>query len=277
MKKLKFSVVTPCYNAIGYLPQTVQSVLAQSALLEGRCELQYIIVDGGSRDGTKEYLEALAHPDITWISEPDKGMYDALSKGFVKADGEIFCYINAGDAYFPWAFEVAAEVFRDESINWITGLSTLINERGHVFQVARARRYWSSLIQRGAYGKYLPFIQQESTFWRQRLWSSVDKDSLRKMKLAGDYYIWVCFALKNKLYAVDSMLAAFRIHSGQLSENKREYFSELNGVCSSGLSVVDRAGAWMDKLLAYFPAGLLRRVGYDNSIRFNQENQRWQK
>lgn len=277
MRPRKFTVVTPCYNARPFLPETIASVLNQSAFVEGRAELQYIIVDGGSQDGTPEYLASLNDPRITWISERDRGMYDAVAKGFERSTGEVQSYINAGDMYFPWAFDVVAESLEDPTVNWLTGLSVLRNERGQVFQVERTRRYWSSLIQRGAYGPRLPYIQQESTFWRSSLWSSVDVPRLRQLKLVGDYYLWVCMSRQNQLLAVNSALAAFSIQPGQLSEAKDRYFAELTQVCDGPLSLADRAFILADKVLASLPPFAIRALGYDNAIRFDQGSKQWKR
>lgn len=277
MRPRKFSVVTPCFNARPHLPETIASVLEQSALRAGRGELQYIIVDGGSTDGTQEYLASLNDPRISWISEKDRGMYDAVAKGFERATGEVHSYINAGDAYFPWAFDVVADAFEDRTVSWITGLPVLRNERGQVFQVERARRYWSSLIQRGAYGPTLPYIQQESTFWRSTLWASVDVDRLRQLKLAGDYFLWVCMSRKAPLLSINSTLAAFSIQPGQLSEAKDRYFAEMEQICSAPLSWLDHALVLADKILAHLPNFASRAVGYDNAIRFDLGSKQWRR
>mgnify|MGYP000228693202 CR=1 FL=1 len=277
MRPRKFTVVTPCYNARQFLPETIASVLNQSAFIDGRAELQYIIVDGGSSDGTQDYLATLNDPRITWISERDRGMYDAVAKGFDRATGEVQSYINAGDVYFPWTFDVVAESLEDPTVDWITGLSVLRNERGQVFQVERARRYWPELIQRGAYGPRLPYIQQESTFWRASLWASVDVDRLRQLKLVGDYFLWVCMSRQTNLLAVNSALAAFSIQPGQLSEAKDRYFAEMEQVCTGSLSLRDRAHILVDQVLASLPPFASRAVGYDNAIRFDLGTKRWKR
>lgn len=277
MRPRKFSVVTPCFNAKRFLPETIASVLQQRALLEGRGELQYVIVDGGSTDGTQEYLASLNDPRITWISEKDRGMYDAVAKGFARTTGQVQSYINAGDAYFPWAFDVVAECLEDPTVSWITGLAVLRNERGQVFQIERARRYWSGLIQRGAYGRHLPFIQQESTFWRSSLWNSVDVDRLRNLKLVGDYFLWICMSRQTNLLSVNSALAAFSIQPGQLSEAKDRYFAEMKQVCTGPLSLPDHALIFADKVLASLPAFASRALGYDNALRFDLDAQKWKR
>ena len=77
--------------------------------------------------------------------------------------------------------------------------------------------YRQSLIQSGVYGKFLPFIQQESTFWKKELNELIDLDKLKKFKLAGDYYIWSSFSKKHKLEIIQTHLGGFKIHENQLS------------------------------------------------------------
>src|SRR5690606_24573966 len=214
-------------------------------------------------------------PRVSWVSEPDKGMYDAVAKGFARAQGDVMSYINAGDVYFPWAFDVVAASFDDPQVNWLTGMAVLRNEYGQVFQVERSRRYWSRLIQRGAYGGVLPYIQQESTFWRASLWADVDVERLRQLRLAGDYFLWVCMAKRWQLHAVNSTLAAFSIQPGQLSEAKDKYTQELRQICTSSLTVVDRALAMADKVVATLPPSVCRAIGYDNAIRFDTGTKQW--
>ena len=89
-----FSIITVTYNAERWLERTILSVLSQSYP-----NIEYIIIDGGSTDGTvdiiKKYEERIAY----WVSEPDKGIYDAMNKGIQKATGEWINFMNAGDVY----------------------------------------------------------------------------------------------------------------------------------------------------------------------------------
>lgn len=91
---MKISVITVTYNAIEALRQTAQSVLNQDY-----AEVEYIIVDGNSTDGTKAWLETLDRDHLQWVSEPDGGIYDAMNKGVGMATGEYCLFMNAGDAF----------------------------------------------------------------------------------------------------------------------------------------------------------------------------------
>ena len=86
---MKFSVITACRNAASLLPQTINSVLGQSALKQGMAELEYLIIDGASTDATAEVVSPYLQEQVTFISEPDSGLHDALVKGFKRVTGEV--------------------------------------------------------------------------------------------------------------------------------------------------------------------------------------------
>ncbi len=220
MKKLKFSIITPCRNRLNYLRETIDSVLNQTAFKKNLCEMQYIIIDGASTDGSKELIEEYArdNQNIEFVSENDDSMYDALRKGFEKCDGDIVSYINAGDLYNFNAFEIVEIAFKSsDTIKWLTGGKYIYNENSQIIRNVIPYSYRQSLIQSGVYGKFLPFIQQESTFWKKELNELIDLDKLKKFKLAGDYYIWSSFSKKHKLEIIQTHLGGFKIHENQLS------------------------------------------------------------
>lgn len=97
------TIVTPTWNRAEFLPQSLASVRLQTYP-----NIEHIVIDGGSTDGSQELLErAGAAWDITWISERDNGMYDAINRGFSMASGEIVGWLNSDDWLLPWAIELA--------------------------------------------------------------------------------------------------------------------------------------------------------------------------
>ena len=220
------SIVSPCLNASHYLAQTIESLREQSAIRDGRVELQHIVIDGASTDGTRDLVAN--YPGIEFVSEPDSGMYDALGKGLLRARGDIVGYLNAGDILFPWAFDVLSEVFKTAEVDWVTGYSSHINARHQVTACWKPPRYRREFVLNGYYAdpRYPFAIQQESTFWSGQMNARIDHKKLRTFKLAGDYFIWSEFAKHVELHSAMSPLGAFRIHKGQLSERRDEYLAE---------------------------------------------------
>jgi glycosyltransferase involved in cell wall biosynthesis len=103
---LKISIVTPCLNRANFLRATIESVIAQEYP-----DLEHLIIDGGSTDGTLELLRG--YPHLRVVSEPDRGVYDAINKGIKLATGEVVIFLNSDDLLVPGALALSAEIFRN--------------------------------------------------------------------------------------------------------------------------------------------------------------------
>lgn len=219
------SIITPTYNSGNYLEECILSIKNQSY-----SKYEHIIVDGGSTDDTLEIIRKHegTYP-MRWISEKDNGMYDAIAKGFKMATGDIFCWINSDDIYMPWTLKTVADVFKNSEINWCSGMPAHISKSGFpYFDTKHFITFPQYCLKRGWMdGIRLGCVQQESTFWRRNLYEIVGGiDPV--YKLAGDYALWVKFAEKEKLYSLNTILAGFRIHSGQKSSDKDAYCKEAH-------------------------------------------------
>ncbi|WP_288745610.1 glycosyltransferase family 2 protein [uncultured Bacteroides sp.] len=235
------SIVTVSYNAVTTIEETILSVVNQTYK-----NIEYIIIDGGSTDGTVDVIKKYQDQISFWISEPDNGMYDALRKGFALVHGEICCYINSDDFYYKAAIETVVDFFVTHiNVLWIKGLDVTYNEKSEIIQVKVPMVTQKKYIKKGMYcGKYFPYIQQESVFWRTVLNASIDWDLFSKLRFAGDYYLWVTFSKITELHIVLSYLGGFRVRKGQLSMNLKEYLNELKMITSKP--------NYLDKLLAFY-------------------------
>lgn len=221
----KISVVTVCYNMASYIEQTIKSVLSQDYP-----NLEYIIIDGGSTDGTQQIIEKYKDQLAYYISEADNGMYDAINKGFSKATGDIIAWINADDIYMPWTLQTVNEVFSCyPKIQWLGGKYAFINEKGSFAQIfpktsiRNQKDIASGWCREGVLGP----LQQESMFWKKELYiQSGGLDT--SYRYAGDFELWTRFAKHSSLTKIDVPLAAFRRRSTSLSKaGKDKYNAEI--------------------------------------------------
>lgn len=113
---MKFSVITVCVNCSNVIEKTIQSVLSQKGI-----ELEYIIIDGNSSDGTREIIKKYESQLAYWISEPDDGIFDAMNKGICLASGDVISFINAGDYYTKDILNEIQNIFLNKNIKIISG------------------------------------------------------------------------------------------------------------------------------------------------------------
>lgn len=271
---MRITIVTPCRNAVKYIRETVESVLFQSVFRSGRAELEYIVCDGASTDSTLSIVREFDAPPIKIISEPDKTMYDALAKGLSRASGDVVGYLNAGDYYHPYAFEVLVDIFQNRNVSWVTGFTTIYNETGSIVEAVLPYRYRKRLFRCGAYGQLLPFIEQESTFWRRALQERLDYQALAGMRYAGDYYLWKYFSEHADLCVVEAVLGGFRKHVGQLSENLDAYLAEIRQITRKP-NLLDALLARWDRLLWNAPVPIKKRFNPDHLFRYDHVTKGW--
>jgi glycosyltransferase involved in cell wall biosynthesis len=232
---MKFSIVTPVYNMQRFIDATIESVISQ----EGDFEIEYLIMDGGSTDNTlsivKNYSDLLESGKrriacrsvtLSYASEKDAGMYDAINKGFARASGDIYAWINADDLYEPGAFQKVVAVFeRKPHIEWLKGIGSTIDEKGHRIASGKCFFYRQDWLVQGIYGLQSYFVDQASVFWRKELWEKVGSIP-KRYKLAGDYWLWIAFAAHAPLWSVNTAVSQFRKRAGQLSRNSKAYRGE---------------------------------------------------
>jgi len=228
MSAMPISIVTPCHNMAAYVARTVESIVSQDYP-----RLQYIVVDGASTDGTVDILRGYGNRINTLITEPDEGQYDAVQKGFGLATGEVLAWLNADDVYHPWTLSVVGEVFEKfPDLEWLIGLPSMINAQDQCIRLASGpAAYPQAYIAKGwARGRFGPHLQQESMFWRRRLWERAGGLDLR-WKYAADFELWTRFARFAEPVAITVPLAAFRARPGQRSSHE-QYQNDIRAICS---------------------------------------------
>jgi glycosyltransferase involved in cell wall biosynthesis len=219
----RISVVTPSYNQAAFLRKTLDSVLEQNYP-----NLEYIVIDGGSTDGSADILREYSSHLAYWASEPDQGQSHALNKGFSHSTGEIMTWLNSDDVLLPGALRAVGEIFaRYPQIQWLTGQPANLDVDDHLRVTPLKTGRFRALIQRGWYhGRGLGFIRQEGTFWRRALWEKVGASINEARHYAMDDDLWRRFAQHAELATVDMPLAAFRAQPKQKTAQLDRYYAE---------------------------------------------------
>lgn len=217
----------PSFNQAEFLEAAILSILSQNYP-----NLEYIIIDGGSMDGSREIIQRYESSLSYWVSEPDNGQYHAINKGFEKATGDILGWLNSDDLHCPWTLKAVATIMTDcADAEWVSSLYPMTWDReGLPASVDRKPGFSSRAVLEGRYragNRFYGYIQQESTFWRRRLWERAGMAVPTDCGLAGDFALWLRFAQYAELDAVNVPLAGFRFQAGQQSRADGRYQQDV--------------------------------------------------
>jgi glycosyltransferase involved in cell wall biosynthesis len=197
------SIVTPSFNQERYIEATIQSVLSQDYE-----RIEYLIVDGGSTDGTVEIIKKFAGRLAWWVSEKDQGQTDAINKGFGRAGGQILAWLNSDDTYEPGAVSAAVKYLSDHpDVGLVYGDCNFIDEDGSVIGKFSSAQTDYRLLRRG----YV-HIPQQTMFFRADWWKQVGPLD-PSFYFAMDYDLWTRLAARTELRYVPETWANFRLHT----------------------------------------------------------------
>jgi len=274
----KISIVTPSYNQGKYLEATIRSILDQNYP-----NLEYILMDGGSTDGSLEIIHKYQQHLTYWQSEKDRGQFHAITEGFKHATGDIFAYLNSDDMYLSWTFRTVAQLFTlFPQMEWLTSRTLLIwNAEGRPAAVFPAEHYARTWFYHGQTTRMTHtrsgWIQQEATFWRPSLWKKAGARMEESLYMAGDFELWARFFQHADLVTTDIPLAGYRQH-GTNKATPVEYLEECRQILSKYPEAAPRhpLKQWAArKILRRFGRGGKRWGSTVNWIRYNQFEQMW--
>lgn len=204
------AVVTPSFQMAGFLRETIESVLAQDWP-----HVDYLVMDGGSRDGTRELLESYGDR-VHWVSEPDGGQADAVNRGFERTRGEIFTFLNADDVYRPGALRIAVEGFeRHPEAGVVYGDADYVDERGATVRPYPVRDFDRERLIHEC------FICQPAAFARREAWKECGGLNA-DLDYGLDYDFWIRMSERRPLVRIPGTLATSRMHRDNKTLGQRK-------------------------------------------------------
>jgi glycosyltransferase involved in cell wall biosynthesis len=259
----KVSIVTPSYNQADFLEETLLSVLNQNYP-----NLEYIVVDGGSTDGSIDIIKKYEDRLAWWVSEPDNGQSDAINKGFAKATGEVFNWVNSDDLLCPGAIRMAVHflqkhpdcelVFGDRLV--IDGASTVIE----AYEAPSYSRWFPPLLAK---------LPQEAAFFTAHLWNKVGGLDT-SLDYVMDTDLWYRFLEYTRFFHIPMYLGMYRKHvqsksvfgmgsTQKLNEEARTEFEARQKKFGNVFS----ANSFLLKMMSFMSQG---RLVYEKNRRFRR-------
>jgi glycosyltransferase involved in cell wall biosynthesis len=244
MRWPKITIVTPSYNQARFLEATLRSIHDQ-----GYPNLEHIVIDGGSTDGSVEILRRFEDKLAYWVSEPDRGQTDALIKGFSRATGEILAWLNSDDLYEPHTLWEVADFFsRHPEVQFVYGDALWIDTEGRVLkpkkEIAFSRFIW--LYDHN-------YIPQPSSFWRREIYEAVGGLDPR-FDLAMDADLWIRFAEKTKLVHVRRVWSRMRLYPEQKNQRLRAISDQEDEIIRS--RYLSQESLWLRRAKRLLAKGL---------------------
>ena len=220
----KISIITPSFNQVDFIERTIRSVIEQKYP-----NLEYIIKDGGSVDGSLKIIKDYAkrYPKIIkWISMKDKGQADGINQGLKIASGEILAYLNSDDTYPPEIIKKVAKFFNENpDVMWVTGKCKIIDENDKEIRswIKIYKNFWLKFYHYKTL-LIIDYISQPATFWRKKALEEIGYFNPRK-QYTMDYDYWLRLGKKYPPGIIWEYLANFRVH--QTSKGRTRFVEQF--------------------------------------------------
>lgn len=219
------SIVMPIYNGEKYIQDAIDSVLSQSYP-----DFELLICDAGSTDATLQIIDTIDDPRIKVVSRQDKNLPDGINKGFLKAGGEIYAWLNCDDMYLhPGVLDNVASRFRNSHLDYVVGLCGMVSEDGNLFRLLLPWIVSPPYTFKGHSNIFTGALFFSCSVWKEFGGFSVQNN------LAFEYEFLKFLMHGSKKCEIESQmaLAGFRIRpdslSGANAENMRQQLSEILG------------------------------------------------
>jgi len=223
----KISVVTPSFNQAQFLEETINSVLSQNYP-----NLEYIVVDGKSTDGSHEIIQKY-QDRLTWVRDRDKNQTEAINKGSNYSTGDVLCYLNSDDVFLPHTLKfVGRKYAENENMMWLTGDCIIINEFGtEVDGLIRMYKRFLALTRSRSIMLVANYISQPSTFISKKLYRKVGSFN-EDLNFCMDFDYWIrCSKYAWPVSYLNTPLSKFRVHSkSKGGDSFKHQFEEVEEV-----------------------------------------------
>jgi glycosyltransferase involved in cell wall biosynthesis len=215
----RISVITPSFNQARFIEQTIRSVL-----LQGYPDLEYIIIDGGSTDGSVELIRKYEPWLAYWVSEPDEGQSNAINKGFKRAKGQVLCWLNSDDYYTPGTLEVVGRKLSLGNSDALVGHCERVSDDGN--GAVRCEGHYRGRVRLLQFWKGYE-MHQPAIFWTREVLEKVGLLD-ESLHLTMDFDYWARIAQNFEFTEVDKVLARSNYHArAKTGDNFRGYHEEL--------------------------------------------------
>ena len=210
---MKLSIVTLSFNQGKFLEEAILSIINQKDVV-----VEYIVVDPGSTDGSRQIIEKYRNIVKHIIYEPDKGPSDGLNKGFSMATGDIFGYVNADDILLPFTLSKVSRYFTGHpKADVISGHGYVINGKGEIVQKIFSHKLSSNKFHLQRFTSGYSILVQPSTFFRKSTYNKTNGFDLN-YRIMWDAAIAIDFALLGARFkVVDDYWSSFRVYSGSIT------------------------------------------------------------
>ena len=207
----RVTIVTPSFNQAEFLERTILSVLNQNYP-----NLEYIIIDGGSKDGSVEIIKKYQRWLAYWVSEPDLGQSDALNKGFARSTGAICAYLNSDDCYLPGAVRTGVNALNNLAADLVYGHAYIVDGNDRPYNLAIALPF---VLKEHLFRLFS--IPQPSSFWKRQVYESAGGFNVETRSCMDHEFYAIAGKRGCRFQRINSVFSCFRMHPGSITMSGR--------------------------------------------------------
>ena len=223
---MKISIITVCYNSVATLEKSILSVADQTYK-----NIEYIIVDGNSKDGTLDIIQSHQDKITKWISEPDKGLYDAMNKGIQLASGDLVGIVNSDDTFYSKTVLAEIAAFHSEnSIDASIGNIVQHKEDGKIVRLYTSKNWTPDKLKIGSMPPH------PSIFFKRTLFQKYG-NYLLDFKIGADYELIIRYFLKNNIIWKYSGITTHKMLIGGVSSSGLKSYNLISKEIQKGLEL----------------------------------------